>query len=146
MQNSLVFSVNLLQIKPAWNFLQKQPSINPQLRCSLQPNPNKQNSTKESCWQLYFFPWRQWKNMKSLKSEMTKGFSFQRVTMLNKVTLRCKRRLNSDKTKQLRPILFVEKHKNFIAVIRKWEILAATKVKMSGSEKPKWTGTQTFPL
>ena len=28
-----------------------------------------------------------------------------------------------------------EKHENFIAVVRKWKMLAATKVKMSGSEK-----------
>ena len=28
-----------------------------------------------------------------------------------------------------------EKHKNFVAAVRKWEMLAATKVKMSGSDK-----------
>ena len=28
-----------------------------------------------------------------------------------------------------------EKHENFIAVVRKWKMLAATNVKMSGSEK-----------
>ena len=37
------------------------------------------------------------------------------------------------------------KHENFVAAVRKWEMLAATKVKMNGSEKPNWTGTQTFP-
>ena len=46
--------------------------------------------------------------------------------------------------KQLRPISLEEKHENFIPTVRKWEILAATKVKMSGSEKPKWTGIQTL--
>ena len=36
-----------------------------------------------------------------------------------------------------RPISLEEKHENFIAAERKREMLAATKVKMSGSEK-KW--------
>ena len=30
-----------------------------------------------------------------------------------------------------------EKHENYIAAVRKFEVLAATKVKMSGSEKTK---------
>ena len=30
-----------------------------------------------------------------------------------------------------------EKHENFIAVVKQWENLAASKVKMSGSEKMK---------
>ena len=30
-----------------------------------------------------------------------------------------------------------EKHENFIAAVRKWEMLAASKVKLSGSEKKK---------
>ena len=37
--------------------------------------------------------------------------------------------------KQRRQISLEEKHENFIAGVRKWEMLAATKVKMSGSEK-----------
>ena len=37
--------------------------------------------------------------------------------------------------KQKRPISLEEKHENFIAAGRKREMLAATKVKMSGSEK-----------
>ena len=37
--------------------------------------------------------------------------------------------------KQRRPISSDEKHENLIAAVRKWEILAATKVKMSCSEK-----------
>ena len=36
--------------------------------------------------------------------------------------------------KQRRPISSDEKHENLIAAVRKWEILAATKVKMSCSE------------
>ena len=34
----------------------------------------------------------------------------------------------------MRPISLEEKHENFIAVVRKWEMLSATKVKMSGRE------------
>ena len=39
--------------------------------------------------------------------------------------------------KQKRSILLEEKHESFIAAVRKWEMLAASKVKMSGSEKNK---------
>ena len=42
-----------------------------------------------------------------------------------------------DKKQQRRWILLEEKHENFIAAVKKWEILAATTVKMSGSEKVK---------
>ena len=35
---------------------------------------------------------------------------------------------------QRRPISFEEKHENFVAAVRKGEMLAATKMKMSGSE------------
>ena len=31
--------------------------------------------------------------------------------------------------------LLEERHENFVAAVRKWEMLAATKVKMSGNEK-----------
>ena len=36
-----------------------------------------------------------------------------------------------------------ERHENFVAAVRKWEMLAATEVKMSGSEKKK-TNKQTM--
>ena len=36
-----------------------------------------------------------------------------------------------------------EKRKNFIAAVSKWGMLAATKVKMSRSEKEKKEGTKT---
>ena len=39
--------------------------------------------------------------------------------------------------KQRRPISLEEEHENFIAAVRKWEMLAATQVKMSGSVKKK---------
>ena len=39
-----------------------------------------------------------------------------------------------------------EKHEKIIVAVRKWEMLAATKVKMSSSGK-KWTGIyKIFPL
>lgn len=48
--------------------------------------------------------------------------------------------------KKQRTILLEEKHENFIEVVRKWELLEATKVKISDSEKQKGTGThKTFP-
>ena len=48
--------------------------------------------------------------------------------------------------KKQRTILLEEKHENFIVVVRKWEMLVATKVKISDSEKQKGTGThKTFP-
>ena len=49
--------------------------------------------------------------------------------------------------KQRRRILLEEKHENFIVAVRKWEILAASKVKMSDSEKIKEnmnTGNKIF--
>ena len=33
--------------------------------------------------------------------------------------------------------LLDEQHENFVAAVRKWEMLAATKLKMSGSDKKK---------
>ena len=39
--------------------------------------------------------------------------------------------------KQRKWISLEEKHEKFIAAVRKWEMLAASKVKMSGSEKIK---------
>ena len=51
-----------------------------------------------------------------------------------------------NKKNNLRTILLEEKHENFIEVVRKWEMLVATKVKISDSEKQKGTGTHTiFP-
>ena len=52
-----------------------------------------------------------------------------------------------NKKNNLRTILLEEKHENFIEVVRrKWEMLVATKVKISDSEKQKGTGThKTFP-
>ena len=61
----------------------------------------------------------------------------------------CEKELEGEiKNKGVRPISLEERHANFIAVVKKikWEMLAATKVKMSGSEK-QWVGTvTTFPL
>ena len=42
--------------------------------------------------------------------------------------------------------LLEEQHENFVAVVRKWEMLAATKVKMiSGSEKKVNKNTYDIP-
>ena len=49
--------------------------------------------------------------------------------------------------KQRRRILLEEKHENFIAAVRKWDMLAASKMKMSGSENIKAymnTGNEIF--
>ena len=44
-------------------------------------------------------------------------------------------RARASDSKQRRRISMEEKHENFIAAVRKWEMLAAGKVKLSGSEK-----------
>ena len=44
--------------------------------------------------------------------------------------------------KQRRHFLLGEQHENFVAPVRKWEMVAPTKVKISGSEK-NWTTTRT---
>ena len=49
--------------------------------------------------------------------------------------------------KQRKWISLEEKHEKFIAAVKKWEMLAASKVKMSGSEKIKAnmnTGNKIF--
>ena len=46
-------------------------------------------------------------------------------------------RARASDCKQRRRISLQEKHENVIAAVRKWEMLAASKVKMSGSEKIK---------
>ena len=57
-----------------------------------------------------------------------------------------KKELEREIKKKQRTILLEEKHENFIEVVRKWEMLVATKVKISDSEKQKGTGThKTFP-
>ena len=45
--------------------------------------------------------------------------------------------------KKRRPISLQELFENFIPAERKWEVLEASKVKMSGSENKKLTGTHT---
>ena len=42
--------------------------------------------------------------------------------------------------------LLEEQHENFVAAVRKWEMLAATKVKMSGSEKKKKVNENTYDI
>ena len=45
--------------------------------------------------------------------------------------------------KKRRPISLQELFENFIPAERKWEVLEASKVKMSSSENKKLTGTHT---
>ena len=45
--------------------------------------------------------------------------------------------------KKRRPISLQELFENFIPAERKWEVLEASKVKMSGSENKKLKGTHT---
>ena len=56
------------------------------------------------------------------------------------------RELEREIKKPRRHFLLEEQHENFVAAVRKWEMLASTKVKMNGSEKKKRTRTRTtFP-
>ena len=59
----------------------------------------------------------------------------ERLNFYIYIDLDDRERARARDTKQKRPISFEEKHENFIAAERKREMLAATKVKMSGSEK-----------
>ena len=54
-----------------------------------------------------------------------------------------RQRARSRDKNQRRHFLLEEKHKNLVAAVRKWEMLAATNVKKSGSEKKQWTRTRT---
>ena len=45
------------------------------------------------------------------------------------------RELAREKKANDKIFLLEEKHENFVVAVRKWEVLAATKVKMSGCEK-----------
>ena len=61
---------------------------------------------------------------------------------MNKNWIECtwidnRERARAKNWKQRRRISLKETHEDFIAVVRKWEMLAASKVKMSGSEKDK---------
>ena len=44
-------------------------------------------------------------------------------------------RARDRKQKTKKQFLLEEQHEDFVAAVRKWEMLAATKVKMNGSEK-----------
>ena len=61
-------------------------------------------------------------------------FSFDLILMSTLMWLTQKKR---------RPISLQELFENFIPAERKWEVLEASKVKMSGSENKKLTGTHT---
>ena len=87
-------------------------------------------------------------NFQREKKTTTKpSLSFDWILM-STLTWITEKELERDIKKQRRPISLEEKHENFIAAVRKWEMLAATKLKMSAIEKKKRerTGTHTtFP-
>ena len=65
---------------------------------------------------------------------------------MSTLTWKTEKKLEQEIKKQQRTILLEEKHENFIVVVRKWEMLVATKVKISDSERKKGTGKhKTFP-
>ena len=70
---------------------------------------------------------------------------FVRLNFNVYINVENRERAKARNTQQLRPISLEEKHQNFTAAVRKWEMLAATKVKMCGNKKKKVSGnTQHF--
>ena len=51
-----------------------------------------------------------------------------------------------DKKKQRRHFLLEKQHENFAVTMRKWEMLATTKVKMSACEKKKNNNNNTYDI
>ena len=68
---------------------------------------------------------------------------FVRLNFNVYINVENRERAKGRNTQQLRPISLEEKHQNFTAAVRKWEMLAATKVKMCGNQK-KWAGTHNI--
>ena len=70
---------------------------------------------------------------------------FVRLNFNVYINVENRERAKARNTQQLRPISLEEKHQNFTAAVRKWEMLAATKVKMCGNKKKKkWVGTHNI--
>ena len=65
-------------------------------------------------------------------SNKAKSFFFLNLYVQTDVDNR--ERARARDKRQRRQISLEEKHENFIAGVRKWEMLVATKVQMSGSE------------
>ena len=72
-----------------------------------------------------------------------KAESFVRLNFNVYINVENRERAKARNTQQRRPISLEEKHQNFTAAVRKWEMLAATKVKMCGNQK-KWAGTHNI--
>ena len=70
-----------------------------------------------------------------LEQKKQKNESFFPLNFNVYINLDNKERARAKKTQQWRPISLEEKHESYIAAVTKWEMLAATNVKMSGSEK-----------
>ena len=72
-----------------------------------------------------------------------KAESFVRLNFNVYINVDNQERAKARNTQQRRPISLEEKHQNFTAAVRKWEMLGATKVKMCGNQK-KWVGTHNI--
>ena len=72
-----------------------------------------------------------------------KAESFVRLNFNVYINVENRERAKARNTQQRRPISLEEKHQNFTAAVKKWEMLAATKVKMCGNQK-KWAGTHNI--
>jgi len=73
-------------------------------------------------------------NNNNKKAKQNKGARVSFSTRLTRITER-ELEIKKQPDKQRRQISLETKHENFIAVVRKWEMLAASKVNMSGIEK-----------
>ena len=108
---------------------------------------NKDKSGKRK-----FFCIRVFSSIKLRLTVMSTNFEYrererQRIRESRRQTGEAQREKERQRTrardkKQRRHFLLEEQHENFVVPVRKWEMLAATKVKISGSEK-KWTTTRT---
>ena len=72
-----------------------------------------------------------------------KAESFVRLNFNVYINVDNQERAKARNTQQRRPISLEEKHQNFTAAVRKWEMRGATKVKMCGNQK-KWVGTHNI--
>ena len=72
--------------------------------------------------------------LSAIEEEFFQSFFWLNFNVYINVHKREKARARNKKNKT-ETILLEEKHENFIVVVRKWEMLAATKVKISDSEK-----------
>ena len=113
-----------------------RPPIRPQHRhANVKKNSNNRygnpNATQGFIWQENAWP-------PGLLERKNNNKVVSSSTLFLMCTLTWNReRVRVSDCKQRRRISLQEKHENVMAAVRKWEMLAASKVKMSGSEKIK---------